>query len=130
MIEFLLEFLVEVLGETLFAVAGMLLEEALSDEAQATPLFAAAGQFLIGLVAGGISLLLLQHRVVAHAVVPGASLLLAPLGTGMLMEILGRWTVRRGNVRAALLTFRGGFSFALGMAVVRFAYFEKAWTWF
>ena len=130
----LLELLVEVLGEALFAMAGAVVKaafrEAISDEDQSTRALAAIGHCLMGAIAGGVSLLLLQREVVRHVVFPGMSLILAPICTGALLEFLGRWWVRRGNVRMALFTFWGGFYFALGMAVVRFAYLERPWTWF
>ncbi len=130
MLEGLLELLVEVLGETLFAMAGAVLEEAISDEGQSHRPAAAIGHVLMGAVAGAISLLVLKREVVHHFVVPGTSLILAPVCTGALLELVGRWWVRRGNVRMVLFTFWGGFCFALGMAAVRFAYSERLWTWF
>ena len=129
MLETLLELLIEVLGEALFAMAGAVLEEAISDESQSQRPLAAIGHVLMGAVAGAISLLVLRRQVVHHLVIPGASLILAPICTGALLELLGRWWVRRGNVRM-LFTFWGGFCFALGMAAVRFAYFEYLWTRF
>jgi hypothetical protein len=134
MLEALLELLVEVLGEALFAVAGAVVqaafEEAASDETQSHRALAAIGHVLMGGIAGAISLLVLRREVVAHLLIPGTSLIVAPICTGALLELLGRWWVRRGNVRMVLFTFWGGFSFALGMAVVRFVYFERPWTWF
>ncbi len=130
MLEALLELLVEILGEALFAIAGAVLEEAVSDESQSHRPAAAIGHVLMGIVAGAISLFVLRRQVVQHLVIPGTSLILAPICTGALLELLGRWWVRRGNVRMVLFTFWGGFCFALGMAAVRFAYFERVWTWF
>jgi hypothetical protein len=42
----------------------------------------------------------------------------------MIEVFLGGLWVRRGHVRTALFTFKGGFLFALGMALLRFAYLE------
>jgi hypothetical protein len=134
MLEVLFELVVEVLGEALFAVAGAVVQaafgEATGEETQSHRVLAAIGHVVMGGVAGAISLLVLRREVVAHLLIPGTSLIIAPISTGALLELLGRWWVRRGNVRMALFTFWGGFSFALGMAVVRFVYFERAWTWF
>ena len=85
---------------------------------------------MIGTMAGVISLLVLRRQVFANRVVPGVSLILAPVCTGALMDLLGGWWIRRGNIRMALFTFWGAFWFALGMALVRLAYFERPWTWF
>jgi hypothetical protein len=128
-LEGLLELLVEVLGEALFAMAAAVLEEAISDESQSYRPLAAIGHVLMGGVAGATSLLVLRRQVVQHLVVPGASLIVAPVCTGALLELLGRWWVHRGHVRMVLFTFWGGFCFALGMAAVRFAFFERVWTW-
>ena len=122
------------MGEALFALAGAVIsaafEEAVSDEGQSHKVLASIGHFLMGTIAGAVSLLVLRRQVVGSRAIPGVSLILAPLCTGALLDLLGRWWVRRGNVRMALFTFWGGFWFALGMAVVRFAYFARAWTWF
>jgi hypothetical protein len=128
-VEFLLELVIEVLGEALFAIAGAVLQEAISDEDQAQRVPAAVGHVLMGCIAGAVSLVILQRQVVPYVGPHGFSLIIAPVATGALLECLGRWWVRRDNVRMALFTFRGGFCFAFGMAVVRFAYFERAWTW-
>ena len=129
MLDALLELFVEVLGEALFAIAGAVFEEAVSDENQSHRPSAAIGHVLMGVVAGAISLLVLKRPLVHQFVVPGTSLILAPVCTGALLELLGRWWVRRGNVRMVLFTFWGGFCFALGMAAVRFAYSVRVWTW-
>ncbi len=129
MLEALLELLIDVLGEALFAMAGAVLTEAISDESQSRRPLAAIGHVLMGAIAGAISLLVLRRQVTEHLVIPGTSLVLAPICTGVLLELLGRWWVRRGNVRMVLFTFWGGFCFALAMAAVRFAYFERVWTW-
>lgn len=134
MLEVLFELVVEVLGEVLFAVAGAVVQaafgETTGEETQSRRALAAIGHVVMGLVAGAISLLVLRREVLAHLLIPGMSLIIAPISTGALLELLGRWWVRRGNVRMVLFTFWGGFSFALGMAVVRFVFFERPWTWF
>ena len=130
MIGVLIELLLEIAGETLFAMAGAVLTAALepsrTGEDRSRRWLAGIGHVVMGAAAGVVSLLVLQQRVVPHATVPGASLLLAPLFTGLLLEWLGRWWTSRGNVRLALFTFRGGFLFALGMAAVRFSFFARA----
>jgi hypothetical protein len=122
--------IVELFGEILFGIAGAVLEEAISDEEQARKVPAAIGHLLMGMIAGVVSLLVLQRRVIQQPSILGTSLIVAPLSTGLVLEFLGKWWVRRGNVRMALFTFWGGFWFALGMAAIRFVYLERAWTWF
>jgi hypothetical protein len=57
---------------------------------------------------------------IAHAPVPGASLALSPLMTGVVMAFYGRWRSRRGHAISSASTFWGGALFAFGMALVRF----------
>src|SRR5262249_6663019 len=129
LIEALLGLVVEVLGEAVFAIAGAVLEQAITDESQPNRVLAAIGDWLIGVAAGGISLLILRRQMIAPVMIPGASLIIAPLCTGALLEALGRWWVRRGYVRMALFTFWGGFWFCLGMSGRRFVSFGRPWTW-
>ncbi len=106
------------------AVLSAAFVEAISDDGQSNKVLAGIGHFTMGAVAGAVSLLVLQHQVTHVAAVPGTSLVAGPIVTGGVFEVLGRWWVRRGYVRMALFTFRGGACFALGMALLRFAYFR------
>jgi hypothetical protein len=59
---------------------------------------------------------------------PGLSLVLAPIGTGVVaMHGLGEFWLRRGMDRPALFSFRAGAIFAFGMALVRFVYLILRW---
>ena len=125
-LELLLQLVFEVALQLAFEFAAAIgwrgIERTISDDGHT--LIDPLRHFLIGIVAGAISLLVYSHRLTPFRFVPGASLLLAPLGTGIIMEALGRVWAGRGGVRMALFTFKGGFLFALGMALVRFAYLE------
>jgi hypothetical protein len=128
LLELLLQLVVEVALELAFEVGTAFgwsaIEPSSSDEGHPHKSIGPLGHFLIGIVAGAISLLVYSQRLTPFRFVPGASLLLAPLGTGIIMEALGRFWVSRGHVRMALFTFKAGFLFALGMALLRFAYLE------
>ena len=50
---------------------------------------------------------------------PGVSLLLAPLGAGLLMQFFGSWLRRNAHERSWFATFWGGALFALSTAFVR-----------
>jgi hypothetical protein len=86
LIEALLDLVVEVLGETLFTIAGAVIsaafEEAISDENQSHRALAAI-HVLMGAVAGVVSLLILTREMVAHLVIPGMSLILAPVARAL-----------------------------------------------
>jgi len=138
MIEFFLELLLqlvleiglELVFEICAAVGWTAIEQSMSDEGRSHRILGPLGGFLIGTIAGGISLLVYSRGLTPFRLLPGASLLVAPLGTGILMEALGRLWVSRRNVPMVLFTFKGGFLFALGMALVRFAYLEIGWRMF
>ena len=58
---------------------------------------------------------------------PGLSLGLSPVGTGIAMHWLGEMWRDRGKDPPALFSFKAGALFAFGMAVVRFVYLELGW---
>jgi hypothetical protein len=80
-----------------------------------------AGQALLGLLAGAISLLLFPAPVFAPYPVRGASLLLAPAVSGLLLMLVGDFWYRWRKWQLALFTFRAGATFAFWMAVARLA---------
>jgi hypothetical protein len=125
-LEFALQLLAEVLLDTAFSGGAALLlrpfEESLSDEQFASKKLAMVGHFLLGAMAGGISVLILPHRLAPYRLFPGASLLFAPFLTGAALEWAGRQLVRRGRTRISLFTFSGGMLFAVGMGIVRLAF--------
>jgi hypothetical protein len=129
MVDLLLELVLEVVGEALFAITGAVLAAAIDDDDHANNVMAAIGHALMGATAGGLSLVILRQQVTPYFGMPGISLFVAPACTGLLLDSVGRWWVRSGNVRMALVTFRGGFVFALAMAFVRFGYFYHPWNW-
>lgn len=96
-------------------------------ERESTPLLAGIGHFLTGLCAGGLSLLIFGRALIAHPLIPGVSLILSPIGTGMAMRAIGEYWVERGRDRPALFSFRAGAIFAFGMALVRFVYLGPGW---
>jgi hypothetical protein len=120
----LLAFLLEIFGDVLLQIAFELVAEALSGVIGLRKRTSAAasviGPILIGVVAGFASIWLFPHRLVAtRVVIPGASLLMAPLATGYLMHILGGRLRRFGRYPSNLGTFRGGALCAFSMALIR-----------
>ena len=55
----------------------------------------------------------------AHTI-PGLSLVLAPLATGLAMHFFGKWRRERGGAPTRLATYWGGGLFAFGAALARF----------
>ena len=127
----LLQLVIEVIGQVIFEllVAGGV--ESLTDsrvrERTSRPLAAPITQFLMGLCAGVLSLLIYSRQLTPHSAMPGLSLVLSPVGTGIAMHWLGEMWRDRGKDPPALFSFKAGALFAFGMAVVRFVYLELGW---
>jgi hypothetical protein len=129
-IEFLFEILVqlvlEIVGQVLFesiaAFGWESLKESARPEREPTSVLATAGHLLLGVAAGVLSLLIVPRRLSPHSPLPGLSLVLSPLGTGIVMQWIGEFWRRRGRDNPALFSFQAGAIFAFGMALVRFVY--------
>ena len=80
---------------------------------------------LLGALAGTLSLLFLPHPLIGHPTrFHGINLLVSPLITGFVLSALGGILSRLGKRVTPIATFRYGFAFALGMALIRF-FFAK-----
>jgi hypothetical protein len=82
---------------------------------------------LSGAVAGALSLAILPHPLTHrehHTGFHGISLLVSPILTGLVLSGVGGILRRLGKKVTPIETFRYGFAFALGMALVRF-FFAK-----
>jgi hypothetical protein len=132
-----IEFLFEIIAQLVLEVVTQVLFELLTAfgwresmkhsvrrEDETTPVLAAFGHFLMGLAAGAISVAVIPQRIVPLSPVPGISLILSPVGTGVVMHWIGEFWRARGRERLALFSFRAGAIFAFGMALVRFLYIE------
>jgi hypothetical protein len=134
MLEFLLQLLIEIVGQIIFEGLTALGWEALKDstrpERETMPALAAVGHFLMGVFAGVLSLFIIGRRLAPHSPLPGISLVLSPIGTGIAMHWIGEFWRERGRDRPAMFSFRAGAIFAFGMALVRFLYLELGWRLF
>ncbi len=120
----LLSALLEIFGEFLLQMLFELVAEALSglikSQRESSPAVSAIRLLFVGAAAGLLSAWLLPHRLIATRVVlPGASLVLAPLATGSAMHFLGKRLRHLGRYASNLATFRGGALFAFSMALIR-----------
>jgi len=86
------------------------------------PLLCAIAYILLGAAFGGLSLKIAPHPFFHRSALPGISLFLAPIATGLLMETVGEWQRRSGKSASSIESFRYGFAAALGMALVRFLF--------
>jgi hypothetical protein len=106
----------ELLLELGFHAAG----EAFVRRVRAHRLMAAIGIAVLGGVAGLVTSLAVPSRIIQLRPVPGMSLILSPIVTGILMEAYGRWRTSRGGYPSYVATFWGGALFAFVMALVRY----------
>jgi hypothetical protein len=123
----------EVVGQILFELLTELgwrsLGDGLRSRREAHPVLARLGQFLLGSIAGVISLLIVSRRIVGPSPLVGASLILSPLCTGLAMHWIGEWWPRSYGDKPGLFSFTSGAIFAFGMALVRFVYLENPLGW-
>lgn len=110
----------QVTGELLIELGFHSIGEPFRRRSRADPAFAAIGAVLLGAAAGALTSLMWPVRIFRPGPLPGASLLLSPLVTGVVMERYGQWRDDRGRARSFLATFWGGALFAFSMALVRF----------
>jgi hypothetical protein len=124
MLEFVLsalwEIVLQLAGELLLELGFSAVGEPFRERKRSHPVLAGAGVFLIGAVLGAATRLAWPGRIFPPGPVPGVSLLLSPLATGLIMHSYGEWCERRGTSRSFVETFWGGALFAFGMALVRF----------
>jgi hypothetical protein len=114
------EVLVEVAGEVITTSIFRFFRNAFDESRTFGPMLAVAGFFVLGVVFGGLSLLMVPHSLVHPSKIHGISLIVSPVITGLLMACAGY--VRRRYYHDALRieSFGFGFTFALGMAIIRF----------
>ena len=130
-VELLLQILIDIVGEVLFELFITLgfesLTESIRPNNRLSPVTDSVAVFFLGLLAGAMTLLILKKRLSPYSPLPGVSLFLGPLGTGLVMHRLGDLWEERGRARPVLFAFRAGAAFAFGMALARFVYIELQW---
>jgi len=136
MLELLLG-LVELLLEIFFEAAFEFVAEAMTDlilrglvavfdtSEFTNPFVAYAGYVFLGGVSGGFSLLIFPRPLVHPSRIPGMSLLVSPLITGLAMWVLGAMVRKHGKKVMRIESFGYGFAFALGMALVRYVFTHR-----
>ena len=118
--QLLLEVLIELFPELLLELVWRSLREVLQPRAEKEPVLAFLGYALLGAAAGALSLLPFPHAFVHGSKWHGMSLIVSPLLAGLGMSIVGWLRRRRGEPLIRLDTFPYAFSFAFGVALVRF----------
>jgi hypothetical protein len=120
---FVAELLLEVFFQVVLEAAAALVMRFIRTLVQGThalsPSMAIAAYFLAGIACGGVSVLVFPHHLIHPSRIHGISLLISPLVTGFVMSLVGAVRRRRGKETVRIESFGYGFTFALGMAVIR-----------
>ena len=124
--ELLLEAFMEVVAAAVLDLASRALLglfTGLSDAIGGNRILASFMYGLLGVLAGALSLLVLPFRLI-HPQRPigfhGISLLISPIIAGFVLSTVGALMRKWGKKVTPVETFGYGFTFALGMALVRF----------
>lgn len=120
LIELLLEFVIQVVGEALFELGFRSMAEPFRKPPN--PWLAAMGYALFGLILGGISLWLFPQHMVTAPVWRWVNLLVTPIAVGLCMSWIGSWRAKHGQVPLRIDRFSYGYLFALALALVRFVW--------
>jgi hypothetical protein len=120
--ELILELLIQIGGEFFFELGLRSLGETIAPRGERSPILAGFGYALLGLIAGGLSLLIFPNYFVRSERLHGISLLVSPVLAGFGMAGFGWLLEHTGQRRLRLDSFVYGFIFAFPMAIVRFIY--------
>lgn len=102
LVGFIVELLLEVLGEPVFTLLGRALGATLPSRWQDSPVFAAAGYLLLGLLSGALSLWWWPTHLLRDAVLRGVTFVLSPIVCGLVLFVVGSLRARRGHARQAI----------------------------
>ena len=116
----LFEFLLELFGSLLVELGMRSLSETTLSRQDRNPILAGIGYGLLGLIAGGLSLLIFPEAFARSEKFHGISILISPVLAGLAMAGFGWLLERSGKRRLRLDSFVYGFIFAMPMALVRF----------
>jgi hypothetical protein len=94
--------------------------EKIKDFPVGSPILALMGYLVLGVGVGFGCYLAFPHPLVPPSKVHGISLLISPLITGLVMAQVGAVIRRKGKSSVRIESFAYGFTFAFGVALVRF----------
>jgi hypothetical protein len=118
--DLLLEVLFQWIAEAFTAYALQTVRKVDSESRNVHPLLEALGYLSLGVSFGVVSVLLFPHPFFHPTKVHGISLVISPLITGLIMSRIGLARRRKGEDTVRIESFGYGFTFALGMAAIRF----------
>lgn len=118
--EVFLEALFEFAGEAILDLIQRAVAEVFETSRAPGPVLASIGYAVLGIFAGACSLLIFPHPLVHPSQLHGISLIISPIVTGLMMSWIGSILRGRGKKVVQIESFRYGFAFAFGMALIRF----------
>jgi hypothetical protein len=120
--EILIEVVFQWIAEAFTVLIIRSIRNAASESKAIGPVLAALGYLLLGVGFGTVSVLLFPHPLVHPSKLHGISLVVSPLITGLIMSQMGFLRRRKGEDPIQIESFGYGFTFALGVAVIRFLF--------
>jgi hypothetical protein len=120
--ELLVEVVFQVAGEAFIALIIRSIRNVFGESKAISPVLAALGYLLLGVVCGVVSVLLFPHPLIHPSKIHGISLLISPVVTGLIMLQMGLVRRRKGKDTVRIESFGYGFTFALGVALIRFLF--------
>ena len=121
-LEILVEVLFQIAAEAVTARAVRAVRKEAGGSEPFHPVLAGAGYLVLGAVCGVASVLIYPHPFFHPSRIHGISLVVSPVVTGLVMWRVGLVRRRWGRDVLPLESFGYGFTFALGVAVMRFLY--------
>ena len=118
--ELIFEGVLYITGDLLVELGARSLGETIASRDERNPNLAGLGYALLGLIAGGLSLLIFPEAIARSERFHGINVLVAPAMAGLGMAGLGWLLERSGKRRLRIDSFLYGFIFALPMSLVRF----------
>ena len=119
--ELFAEVVLELLSEALFSLLIRSIRSVFERVDAENPILAAIGYLLFGLAAGVASFFLFPHHLLRPSRFHGISLVISPVVTGLIMSQVGAFLRRKNRTTVRIESFLYGFTFALGIAIIRFA---------
>ena len=119
--ELLAQLLFEIVLQGIFELGGRgIVSIFRKDGATVHPWLAIFGYFVMGAIAGGLSIWLIPMHLLKSPTLQILNLAITPIILGFLFEAIGRWKNNHDKPRYAVDRFSYGFTFAFTMGLIRY----------
>jgi hypothetical protein len=120
--DLLFEVLFQIVAESIVALIVRSIRNVFEESNAINPILAAIGYMLLGVIFGITSVRLFPHPLFHPSKFHGISLVISPLITGLVMSKVGIILRRSGKQAVRIESFGYGFTFAFGLAIIRFIF--------